>query len=400
LESIASASHGDELGLPHQGSCSSPGAASQETTLTATSEAAALPLNLHEYEDAARTVLSPMAWHYVAGGSGDEVTLRANRAAFDRWRLLPRVLRGLREVSTVTTVLGQDIALPVLIAPSGRHRLCHDEGERATARAARAAGTIYTMSTAATLTIEEIAPAAGPWWFQLYVYRDRGFTREMVTRAAAAGASALVVTVDVPMRGRREAEERTRFAMPQGVATALLAAPEGTVVPGGATGNPVAAEINAVFDPALHWHDLEWLASLSPMPVLLKGILHPADAVRAIEYGIRAILVSNHGGRQLDSAVAALDALPAVVEAVAGRVEVLVDGGVRRGTDVLKALALGARAVLIGRPIHWGLAVDGEAGVRHVLELLRAELARDLMLCGLASPGEIDRSLIVPAGKC
>jgi 4-hydroxymandelate oxidase len=368
--------------------------------LTATSEAAALPLNLHEYEAAARAVLSPMAWHYVAGGSGDEVTLMANRAAFDRWRLLPQVLRGLREVSTVTMVLGQDIALPVLIAPSGRHRLCHDEGERATARAARAAGTIYTMSTAATLTIEEIAPAADPWWFQLYVYRDRGFTREMVTRAAAAGASALVVTVDVPMRGRREAEERTRFAMPQGVATALLAAPEGTVVPGGANGNPVAAEINAVFDPALHWDDLEWLASLSPMPVLLKGVLHPADAVRAIEYGIRAILVSNHGGRQLDSAVAALDALPAVVEAVAGRVEVLVDGGVRRGTDVLKALALGARAVLIGRPIHWGLAVDGEAGVRHVLELLRAELARDLMLCGLASPGEIDRSLIVPAGKC
>jgi 4-hydroxymandelate oxidase len=366
--------------------------------MTATGEVTTLPLNLHEYEAAARAVLSPMAWDYVAGGSGDEVTLRGNRAAFDRWRLLPRVLRGLREVSTATTVLSQDIALPVLIAPSGRHRLCHDEGERATACAARTAGTIYTMSTAATLTIEEVAPAAGPWWFQLYVYRDRGFTRELVTRAAAGGASALVVTVDVPVRGRREAEERTRFAMPSGVATALLAAPEGTVVPGGANGNPVAAEINAVFDPALHWNDLEWLASLSPLPVLLKGILHPADAVRAIEYGIRAILVSNHGGRQLDSAVAALDALPAVVEAVAGRVEVLVDGGVRRGTDVLKALALGARAVLIGRPIHWGLAVDGEAGVRHVLELLRAELALDLMLCGVASPAEVNRSLIVPEG--
>jgi 4-hydroxymandelate oxidase len=338
-----------------------------------------------------------MVWDYVAGGSGDEVTLRGNRAAFDRWRLLPRVLRGLREVSTATTVIGQDISLPVLIAPSGRHRLCHDAGERATARAARAAGTIYVVSTAATLAIEEVAAEAGPWWFQLYVYRDRGLTRELVTRAAAAGASALVVTVDVPMRGRREAEERSRFAMPPGVATAHLVAPEGTLVPAGTKSTAVAAEVNAVFDPTLNWDDLDWLASLSPLPVLLKGILHPADAARAVEYGTRAILVSNHGGRQLDSAVAALDALPAVVEAVADRGEVFVDGGVRRGTDILKALALGARAVLIGRPIHWGLAIDGETGVRHVLELLRAELALDLMLCGLGSPGEVDRSLIVPA---
>jgi 4-hydroxymandelate oxidase len=366
--------------------------------MTATDESAALPLNLHEYEAAARAVLPPMAWHYVAGGSGDEVTLRGNRAAFDRWRLLPRVLRGLREVSTATSVLGQDITLPVLIAPSGRHRLCHDEGERATARAARAAGTIYTMSTAATFAIEEVAPDAGSWWFQLYVYRDRGLTRDVVARAVAAGASALVVTVDVPQRGRREAEERARFTMPPGVATALLAAPEGTRVSAGTRGTVVAAEINAVFDPALCWDDLDWLASLSPMPILLKGILHPADAALAVEYGARAILVSNHGGRQLDSAVAALEALPAVVEAVAGRVEVLVDGGVRRGTDVLKALALGARAVLIGRPIHWGLVLGGEAGVRHVLDLLRAELALDLMLCGLASPAEVDRSLLVPAG--
>ena len=205
--------------------------------MTATDETTALPLNLHEYEAAARAVLSPMAWDYVAGGSGDEVTLRGNRAAFDRWRLLPRVLRGLREVSTATTVLGQDIALPVLIAPSGRHRLCHDEGERATARAARAAGTIYTMSTAATLAIEEVAPEAGPWWFQLYVYRDRGLTRELVVRAAAAGASALVRDRRRAVRGRREAEERTRFAMPPGVATALLAAPEGTLVPDGTNGN-------------------------------------------------------------------------------------------------------------------------------------------------------------------
>jgi 4-hydroxymandelate oxidase len=338
-----------------------------------------------------------MVVDFVAGGSGDGVTLRGNRAAFDRWRLLPRMLRGLREVSTTTSVLGQDIALPVLIAPSSLHRLCHDEGERATARAAKAAGTIYTLSTPASIAIEEVAPEAGTWWFQLYVYRDRGLTSELVTRAASAGASALVVTVDMPTLGRREADERNRFTLPPGVTmpNIQLQAPR-LPTEGGAS----AAWTTAipVVEPALTWDDLDWLASLSSLPVAPKGILHPDDARRAVDHGARAVIVSNHGGRQLDSAVAALDALPAVVEAVAGRAEVLVDGGVRRGTDVLKALALGARAVLIGRPIHWGLAVGGEDGVRHVLELLRAELALDLMLCGLASPDAVDRSLLAPAG--
>jgi 4-hydroxymandelate oxidase len=351
---------------------------------------------LHEFEAAARDLLPPMIFDFVAGGSGDGVTVRANRAAFERWRLLPRVLRGVREVSTATSVLGQSITLPVLIAPSALHRLCHDEGERATARAAKAVGTIYTMSTPSSMPIEDVAPEAGPWWFQLYVFADRGRTRDLVARAAAAGASALVLTVDMPAFGRREADERNRFALPAGVAMVHLAglgmahessAGAGSMMPG----------VDIVFEPALRWDDLDWLASLSSLPILLKGILHPDDAARAVDFGARAILVSNHGGRQLDSAVAALDALPAVVEAVARRVEVLVDGGIRRGTDVVKALALGARAVLIGRPIQWGLAVDGEAGVRHVLELLRSELALDLLLCGMASPGEVDRSLLVPS---
>src|SRR5215211_5193573 len=369
----------------------------KETTMTATDETTALPLNLHEYEAAARDVLSPMAFDFVAGGSGDEVTLHGNRAAFDRWRLLPRVLRGLREVSTATSVLEKDITLPVLIAPSSLHRLCHDEGERATARAAKAAGTIYTMSTPASVAIEDVASEAGPWWFQLYVFSDRGLTRDLVVRAASAGASALVVTVDMPLLGRREADDRNRFALPPGVTMANIVdrAPRLSVETDAGSGLVAASPM---LESALTWDDLEWLASLSSVPLLLKGILHPADALRAVEYGTQAILVSNHGGRQLDSAVATLDALPAVVEAVAGRAEVLVDGGVRRGTDVLKALALGARAVLIGRPIHWGLAVGGEAGVRHVLELLRAELAIDLLLCGLAAPAEVDRSLLVPAG--
>ncbi len=354
-----------------------------------------LPLNLHEYEVAARELLPPHVWHYVAGGSGDEVTVRANRDAFARWRLMPRVLAGLREVSTATTVLGQEIALPVVIAPSGRHRLCHDEGERATARAAKAAGTIYTMSSASSFVIEEIAPEAGPWWFQLYVFTDRGFTRDLAERAAAAGASALVVTVDVPVRARREGETRSRFAVSSGMAMAQLPTTQGEQPP--ATIDAAATSVPTTFDPAFAWRDLDWLASLASLPILLKGILHPDDAVRAIDHGARGVIVSNHGGRQLDSAVAALDALPAVAEAIAGRVEVLLDGGIRRGTDVLTALALGARAVLIGRPTHWGLAVGGEAGVHHVLELLRAELALDLLLCGLASPAEVTRDWLVPA---
>jgi 4-hydroxymandelate oxidase len=356
-----------------------------------------LPLNLHEYEAAARTLLSPMTLDYINGGSCDEVTVRANRGAYNRWRFLPRVLRGLREVSTATTVLGQEVSLPVLIAPSGMHRLAHDAGERATSHGAWGAGTIYTMSTAATVPMEEIGREGGPWWFQLYVFSDRGVTRDLVERAAAAGASALVVTVDVPLLGRREADERNRFTMPDGLILANLQSPSHQKLESSGVGSALTSYIGASWETALTWNDLDWLASLSPLPVIPKGILHPDDACRAFDHGAQAVIVSNHGGRQLDGAVASLDALPAVAEAVAGRGELLLDGGIRRGTDVLKALALGARAVLIGRPVYWGLAVGGEAGVRHVLELLRAELALDLMLCGLASPEEVTRELLVPA---
>jgi 4-hydroxymandelate oxidase len=356
---------------------------------------APLPINLHEYEEAARALLPSDVFQFIAGGSRDEVTLRACRDAFDRWRLLPRVLSGIGEASTATSVLGQDVTLPVLVAPVALHRLCHQDGERATARAVKAAGTIYTLSTVASMPLEEVVSEAGPWWFQLYLFRDRGLSRELVARAVSAGASAIVLTVDTPVIGRREADERNRFALPPGVGYAHLpAAGSTTDVP---EGSVVAGTLNAAFDPTLTWADLDWLASLSPLPVVPKGILRPDDALRAVDHGARAVIVSNHGGRQLDGAVAALDALPAVVEAVADEIEVLVDGGIRRGTDVLKALALGARAVLLGRPIQWGLTAGGEDGVRHVLELLRAEIALDLMLCGLASPADVDRSLLVPA---
>ncbi|MFN8665289.1 MAG: alpha-hydroxy acid oxidase [Thermomicrobiales bacterium] len=220
-----------------------------------------------------------------------------------------------------------------------------------------------------------------------YVFRDRERTREQVLRAAAAGASALVLTVDAQVRGRREAEERAAVTLP----------PPGPPLDGAAQArSPLARELASLFDLSLAWADIEWLASLAGLPVLVKGIVHPEDALRALAHGAQAILVSNHGGRQLDGIVAGLDALPAVVEAVQGRVPVLVDGGVRRGTDILIALALGAQAALIGRPVHWGLAVAGEAGVRQVLSLLQAELARDLWLCGLASPAGVTRDLVVP----
>lgn len=327
-------------------------------------------LNLHEYEAAARAVLPSAVYEFIAGGSGDEITLRASRAAFGRWQLLPRVLRGHHETSTATSVLGQHVSLPVLVAPWAAHRLCHGQGECATARAAKAIGTIFTLATPSTTAMEEVAAEAGPWWFQLYVFRDRGYTRELVARAVSAGASALVVTVDMPVFGRREADERNRFSLPPGMAFVHMPKPLST---SGATPGSVAGTVNSIFDPALNWADLEWLASLSSLPVIAKGVLHSDDAVHAVDHGAQAVVVSNHGGRQLDGAVLALDALPRVADAVAGRAEVLVDGGVRRG-----------------------LAVDDEDGVCHVLDLLRTDLLRDLMLCGCPSPAEVQRALVVP----
>ncbi len=362
-----------------------------------TDQAVTTPVNLHEYQVAAQALLSPMAYGYVAGGSGDEVTLQENRAAFARWRLLPRYMRGIEQCEVGTSVLGQEISLPVIVAPTAFHRLMHDVGETATARAATRAGTIFTLSTFSTRSIEDVATEANNWWFQLYMNRDRGLTRELVQRAEAEGAAALVVTVDLPLLGRREADERNRFGLPDGVTFANFQRVENRPTSTAVAGSALTNYANSL-EPALTWKDLDWLASVTSMPIVPKGILSPADAREAFEHGARAIVVSNHGGRQLDSAVASLDALPAVIEAIDGRGEVLLDGGIRRGTDVLKAIALGAKAVLLGRPILWGLAVGGEEGVIHVLELLRAEIALDLILCGLASVDEINRSLLVPVG--
>jgi isopentenyl diphosphate isomerase/L-lactate dehydrogenase-like FMN-dependent dehydrogenase len=332
------------------------------------------PINVWDYERLAEEKLDANAHAYFAGGAGDEVTLRENLAAFERRKLRPRVLVDVLTVSTATTVLGTEIALPVLMAPLALQRMAHPDGELATARAAAAAGTIMCLSTATTARPAEVAAAApdAARWFQVYFFGNRSATEELIAEAVDNGFSALVLTADVPYQGRRERDVRIDFKIPEHLTVA------GDVFGQG-------------FDAGLSWRDLEWLAGYG-VPVVVKGILTAEDARLACEHGAAAVVVSNHGGRQLDGVLASLDALEEVVEAVDGRAEVLLDGGVRRGTDVLKALALGARAVLIGRAMLWGLAVAGEEGVTDVLRLLRDDLELGLALLGCPSPAHVTRA--------
>ncbi|MFI5272485.1 MAG: alpha-hydroxy acid oxidase [Ktedonobacterales bacterium] len=354
------------------------------------------PINVFEYEALAQQAMEPAAWDYYRGGSDDELTLGANREAFGRLRLVPRMLVDVSHIETRTTVLGTPVSLPILVAPMAYQCLATPEGECAAARAAGAAGTLMVASTLATRSLEEIAAAAtGPLWFQLYVYKDRAVSEALVRRAEAAGYRALVLTVDTLRLGRRERDVRNGFGLPQHLTAANFVASHSTVMhehdPGtSALASHVAAEIDA----SLTWEALSWLRGVTRLPVLVKGILAAADAELALQHGASGIIVSNHGGRQLDSALAAIEALPEIADVVAGRAEVYVDGGIRRGTDVLKALALGARAVLVGRPLLWGLAVDGEAGARHVLELLRDELELALALAGQPALAGLDHSLV------
>lgn len=350
------------------------------------------PLNLAELEGLACERLPPLARDYYASGADDELTLGANQAAFRRLALRYRVLVDVAERDLSTEILGQRVSMPILVAPTAFHQLADPEGEVATVRGAGRAGTIFCLSTLSNRPMEEVAAAAsGPWWFQLYVYRDRGATAALVARAAAAGCSALVLTVDAPLLGRRERDVRNRFHLPPGLAVANL-------LPAGYEGLPergtsgLQAYVAECLDPSLSWRDLEWLASLGELPILLKGVVHPEDARLAVEHGVAGLVVSNHGGRQLDTAIATIDALPDVVAAVdrAGSdLPILLDGGVRRGTDVVKALARGARAVLVGRPVLWGLATGGEDGVSGVLEMLRTELDLAMALCGCRRPSEV-----------
>lgn len=352
-------------------------------------------LNVADYRDAAEDALPRMAFDYYASGSGAEATLEENREAYRRLRLRHRVLRDVSDCDPGVDLLGHRLALPVVVAPTAFHGLAHPEGEVATARGAGAAGTVMTLSTLSNRPMEEVADGTdGPAWFQLYVYRDREATLALVRRAGAAGFSALVLTVDAPVLGTRERDVRNRFHLPDGLGVANL--PDGMAdVPEASADSGLAAYVASHMDPGLGWDDLAWLVDASELPVLVKGIVHPGDARRAVRRGAAGIVVSNHGGRQLDGGVATIDALPEVAGAVEGRVPVLLDGGVRRGTDVLKALALGADAVAVGRPALWGLAVDGAGGVRDVLDLLRGEVLEAMTLAGCRRVAEVGPDLVV-----
>ncbi|HEX6484621.1 MAG TPA: alpha-hydroxy acid oxidase [Ktedonobacteraceae bacterium] len=338
------------------------------------------PINVFEYEILAKERMNPVYWDFYAGGSDDEITMRANQADFARIRLRPRMLVDVTHCDTSTSVLGLPVPMPILVAPTSMHCLASPEGECATARGAGAAGTLMIASTDATRPLEEIAQAAsGPLWFQLYIYHSLEVAAGLVRRAEAAGYQAIVLTVDLPVLGNRERWGRHAMPMPP---------------PPLVEANFVGIEEEGQEQVPVTWETVDWLRSITSLPILIKGILTAGDATLSLEHGTSGIIVSNHGGRQLDGAVTSIEALPEIVEAVAGRCEVYMDGGIRRGTDIFKALALGARAVLVGRPVLWGLAVDGACGVQQVLEILHSELERAMKLTGCPTLASINRALV------
>jgi isopentenyl diphosphate isomerase/L-lactate dehydrogenase-like FMN-dependent dehydrogenase len=345
-------------------------------------------INVADAERIAAEKLDAGTLGYFAGGAGDEVTLRDNCEAWKRWRLRPRVLTDVSEVSTATELLGAPLSMPILVAPVAYQRLADPDGEVGMARAAAAAETLMCLSTLATTRPSELAAAAPPGrrWFQLYCFREEAVTKALIDEAVESGYEAIVVTVDAPPGGNRERDLRTGFAIPAGLGVPSVAAALGV------ERTVTIEETFGLMSLSLTWSDLEDLASESSLPVLVKGLLTGEDATLAVEHGAAGVVVSNHGGRQLDRALATGDALPEIVEAVEGRAAVLVDGGIRRGVDVAIALALGADAVLVGRPALWGLAAGGEKGVAQVLELLRGELALALALCGCSAPSELNRA--------
>lgn len=362
-------------------------AAAQQTTLPTTA------VSLGDFELLARQRMTEMAWEYVSGGAGDELTLRWNREAYDRMKLKPRVLVDVSKLDTRVSLFGREMPFPILLAPTAYQKLVHAEGELATAKGAGAATMV--VSTMASVSVEEIAAVTKqPPWFQLYVQPDRGFTKALIQRAEAAGCQALVVTVDTPIPGLRNREERIKFALPPGIERPNMKG----LNTAGSSHLPAENQIyNALFDAKLTWKDIEWLRSLTKLPVLLKGVLNPDDADLAVKSGASGLIVSNHGSRNIDTLPATIEALPEVAAKVAGRIPVLVDGGIRRGTDVLKALALGAKAVLIGRPYLHGLAAAGADGVNRVVSILRREFEMAMALTGRTSIAEIDGAVLWPS---
>jgi len=347
--------------------------------------------SVSDFETVARERMERMAWEYISGAAADEITLRWNREAYDRIRIMPRVLHDVSTIDTRVSVAGVDLPFPLILAPASLQKLAHPDGEIATARGAAKAGCPMVLSTLSSVELEEVAKATThPLWFQLYVQSDRGFTEQLIHRAEAAGFRALVVTVDTPTEGARNRQDRAHFHFPPGIEAANLHGMPSL------KSRPTTEHgaFSGLLPNKLTWKDIEWLQRSTSLPVLLKGVLNPEDAAIAASSGVAGILVSNHGARNLDTVPATIDALPRVADKVAGRIVVLVDGGVRRGTDILKALAYGANAVLIGRPIFYGLSNGGADGVAAVLSILRREFEMAMALCGRARISEIDRSVL------
>ncbi len=352
-------------------------------------------LNLFEIEQLAKEKLPQMAYDYFSSGAWDEVTLRANREAFNRISVHYKVCVDVSKRNLESKILGQKISMPILIAPTAFHKLAHSDGELATVRAAGKAGTIFVLSSLSTTTVEDVmAVASGPVWFQLYINKDRGFTRELVARVERAGCTALMLTVDTPEWGRRERDVRNGFHLPEGLSAINLIPSNDLGEKIGQSGSGMGQAFTWMLDSSVTWKDVEWLRSLTKLPVIIKGICRPDDAELAIQHGANGIVVSNHGARQMDSAPATIEVLPKIAMTVAKRIPVLIDGGIRRGLDVFKAIALGADAVQIGRPILWGLAADGEAGVEKTLEILRQELDLAMALAGCSSLENITKDFV------
>ena len=353
-------------------------------------------LNVADYACAAEAKLPKDVCDYFDGGALDEITLHENTAGWERLKLYYHVLAGVGQRELGTTVLGQRIAMPIVVAPTAFHRLACEEGETATARAAKAAGTLFILSSLSNTAMETVfAEAGSPRWFQLSIYKDRQITLDLVKRAKAAGAEAIVLTVDAPGLGTRERDARNSFRLPEGLAVENLA-PLGKGNFPEVKGSRLAAYVKANFKEDLGFDDLDWLSSSTHLPVVVKGVCRGDDARRAAEHGAKAVVVSNHGGRQLDTAPATCEVLPHVVDAAGDLCEIYVDGGIRRGSDVLKAITLGARAVLVGRPVLWGLCVGGEQGATNVLEILRRELDEAMLLCGCTKLSDVGRWLLEP----
>uniref|UniRef100_A0A7S1TAI5 FMN hydroxy acid dehydrogenase domain-containing protein n=1 Tax=Compsopogon caeruleus TaxID=31354 RepID=A0A7S1TAI5_9RHOD len=355
------------------------------------------PVNVYEYHALAKAKLPKMVYDYYASGADDEQTLQDNEDGFKRLRFRPRVLIDVSAHDLAINVLGVNISFPLIVAPTAMQKMAHPEGECATSRAVANAGTIMTLSSWSTIALEEVAAAApgAPRWFQLYVYKDREKVKQLVRRAEAAGYLAIALTVDTPRLGRREADVKNEFSLPGHLTMGNFtdASKERNIE--AVAGSGLANYVASLIDRSLSWRDIAWLKSITRLPIIVKGVVTGADARMAVENGCAGIIVSNHGARQLDGVISTIDALEEVVQAVQGKIPVFVDSGVRRGTDILKAVALGATAALVGRPVVWGLSVGGQKGIEHVLEMLRNEFELAMSLCGCVSVADIKREMVV-----